>query len=410
MRVLWMKPILPFPPNQGTRRVTLQLLRHLAPHHEVRLFARRLSRSEDAQVDALRLAVPDLEVVAPLAPNRRSLAHRAWYRVCLQRPGAALPPIEAYTALPELRRRFAEECRRFEPELVVVEYWYAASYLEVARGVPRVLFAHDIESRARARATSFHQEPGRRPRWSALEARREGEALGGAPATWFLTDADRDEAVSTFALDPERAGIVPYGLDLDGELAAPGEADPPEDPESVVLFGSYAADFNRDALGFTLREVWPLLQRRRPAARLIVAGGGLPADLAERARAAGAIVRGEVRDVRRLLLEAAVALVPLRYGGGLRIRLLESLALERAVVGTPVGVLGMGPRRDREVTVGETGEELAERIAELLADPERRRKLGAAGRSWVREHHGMSAAAERQRALVLHTASLGGPW
>ncbi len=115
---------------------------------------------------------------------------------------------------------------------------------------------------------------------------------------------------------------------------------------------------------------------------------------------------GEVEDVRALLLSAAVVLVPLRYGGGLRIRLLESLALERAVVGSPVGVLGMGPEAGREVLAEDDAERLAAAVVRALSDPGLRGALGAAGRRWVAAHHGSTAAASAQRELV-RRAKLG---
>ncbi len=404
MRILWMKPILPYPPIQGTRRVTLQLLENLTREHTVRLFARRLAASETAAVRSLTDRVPGLEVAAPLAPNRASTLHRALYRF---RTRAAtrrgMPPVESYTCLPPLLDAFAREADRFHPDLVVVEYWYSAPYLARVPHLPRVLFAHDIEYAARRRAAAFTQDGSRGAQWADLEETREKAALAGAPFTWFLTEADRNEALTVEGVKPGLTGIVPYGLDLDGELAPAGPGDPPEQPERVLLFGSFAADFNRDALDFTLSEVWPEIQRRRPSARLAVAGGGLPPGAARRARERGAEVLGEVADVRSVLLTAAVVLVPLRYGGGLRIRLLESLALARAVVGTPIGVLGLGPGAGEEVLAAEDPAELAGLVVRALGDPALRRELGERGRKWVVRHHDPKAAARSQRELAART-------
>ncbi len=401
MRILWMKPIVPYPPVQGTSRVTLQILANLAAEHRIRLFARRLGRGEEARVAGLREAVPGLEVTAPLAPNRASAVHRALYRWRTRRDARrGVPPVVGYTAPAPLLDAFAREAAAFAPELVVAEYWYAAGYLKRVPGVPAVLFAHDLEYRVRERAGERDRDGARPARWAALETACEKEALAASPFTWFLTDADRAGAVADGLARPGRSAVVPYGVDLDRELAPRGPDDPPEDPDRALLFGSFRADFNRDALAYTLEAVWPALRRLHPRVRLTVAGGGLPPPLARRAREAGAEVRGEVRDVRRLLLEAAVVLVPLRYGGGLRIRLLESLALERAVVGTPVGVLGMGPEAGREVLVGESAEALAGAAARALRDPALRAGLGRAGREWVGAHHGLGVAARIQRELL----------
>ncbi len=289
---------------------------------------------------------------------------------------------------------------------MVVEYWYAAPYLDLVPRVPRVLFAHDIDYAARRRAEGFRRDRSRGGGFGILEEAREKRALARAPFLWFLTEADRTEAVTECRVGGERTEVVPYGIDLERELRTRDGGDPPEDPRGVLFFGSFAADFNRDALAYTLDEVWPAVRARKPRARLVVAGGGLSPGLARRCRESGVEVRGEVRDVRALLLSTAVVLVPLRYGGGLRIRLLESLALERTVVGTPTGVLGMGPRAEREVLAGEDAGELAAQVVRALDDPGLRRDLGAAGRRWVSAHHAVERAAERQREILLQSRRL----
>jgi glycosyltransferase involved in cell wall biosynthesis len=401
MRILWMKPILPYPPTQGTRRVTLQLLQNLAGEHTIRLFARRLRKAERADVAALEREVTGLDVVAPLAPNRTSSLHRAVYRV---RARAAvrrgIPPVETYTALPALVDAFGREAERFRPELVVVEYWYSFPYLERVRGVPAVLFAHDIEYLARERAGLLRRGPQLRVDHSGGGCER--GRLAGAPAVWFLTEGDRAEAVRNAGVSADRSAVIPYGLDLDVALAARRAGDPPEIAERVLFFGSFAADFNRDALEYTLTDLWPRIVQGRPGASLLVAGGGLPPGLARRARDAGAEILGEVEDVRALLLAAAVVLVPLRYGGGLRIRLLESLALERAVVGSPVGVLGMGPEAGREVLTGDDSESLAGAVVRALSDPDLRALAAGAG---GRRGHGRRQP--RVPSGAVHRVALG---
>lgn len=406
MRILWMKPVLPFPPTQGTRRVTLQLLQTLAPRHEIRLFTRLLDPGEREDARRLEAAVPGLAVRAEVAPNRRSMAHRVYYRAAT-RIGAVggVPPVEGYTAPRSLVEAFAEEATRFDPELVVAEYWYASPYLDAVGDRPRVLFAHDVEYRVREGAGDRTRERGRGGGYGALETARERRALAGAPFLWFLTEGDRNAAAQDLDIPRDRSAVMPYGMDLETRFPLRADTDPPEPPATVLLFGSFAADFNRDALVFTLDAVWPELRRLKPDARLVVAGGGLPAGLAERCRTAGATVRGEVDDVREVLLSATVILVPLRFGGGLRIRLLESLALGGTVVGTPVGVLGMGPGAEREVLVGETARELAGQAARAIEEPALRRALGEAGRRWVAEHHGLPRSAARQLELVDETAA-----
>lgn len=401
MRILWMKPILPYPPRQGTSRVTLQLLRNLSGEHVIHLFAPYRGRGEFARARSLEEDVPGLRVRGMLAPNRRSPLHRAWYRLATRsRTEDGIPPIEAYIAMPELRRRFRALAEEIRPELTVVEYWYAAAYLDEVPGAPGVLFAHDLEYLLRSGAGAKARDAVRADRYAAIEIARERAALAAAPSVWFLTDADRDRAAAECGVPPARSAVMPFGIDTETAFAPRRPGDPEETPGTVLFFGSFAADFNRDALAFVLDAIWPELRRRVPAARLRIAGGGLSEPWIRRCREAGAEVLGEVGDVRGLLLASQVLLIPLRFGGGLRIRLLEALALERAVVGTPIGVLGMGPAAGREVLAAESAEDLAGAAARLLLDEDLRRELGGRGRRWVEAARSLPQAAERQRELV----------
>jgi len=408
MRVLWFKPILPFPPNQGTRRVTLQMFQNLCPDHEIHLVTRLVEPGEAERVEALKRAVPGLAVTAVPAANRKSAWHRVYHGI-RTRAGAlaGVPPVEGYTAQPALVRRFRDIATAFRPHVVLAEYWYSKPYLDAVPEIPSILFAHDVEYGVREYAGSRTRDPGRGGVWGRLEIKRERAALAGAHRLWFLTQGDRSRVERDLGVEPARSAVVPYGLDVDVDFAPPGAEDPGEKPGSVLLFGSFAADFNRDALDYTVDEIWPALKRLRPDAVLRVAGGGLDEVAAARCRKAGIRVEGEVADVRKTLLEAAVILIPLRFGGGLRIRLLEALALEKTVVGTPIGVLGMGPEAERHLLVGETAEELAGQTARALEEPGLRNELGRRGRAWVVERHGLAAAARVQK-LRLEEAAEGG--
>ena len=403
MKILWMKPILPFPPDQGTKRVTLQILKNVAAEHEVVLFTRYLAPAEREQARALEQEAPGLRVHGVIAPNRRSLWHRAGYKAWTWlRAWRGIPPVESYTAPPTLVERFRDLVRREAPDLVVAEYWYAQEYLQ-GHDVSTVLFAHDMEFQVRARAGSARRDASRGTRWGALEVARERDALVGASRLWTLTEADREAALG-LGRAAEDTRIMPFGVDTQRAFPARSEKDPRPKTKSVLLFGSFEADFNRDALEFTLDAVFPELLKLQPEALLRVAGGGLDGALQERCRRRGVAVLGRVTDVRAALLDAEVVLIPLRFGGGLRIRLLEALATECAVVGTPIGVLGMGPQAERDVLVGETPRELAGQIARLLEDPGLRRALGARGRATVRSGHDLETCARRQRELIREAA------
>jgi polysaccharide biosynthesis protein PslH len=129
-------------------------------------------------------------------------------------------------------------------------------------------------------------------------------------------------------------------------------------------------------------EGWSEVLRRRPQATLAVAGGGMDPGLQRRLEAVpGVRVLGLMDDLTGLLAGARTVIVPLWVGGGTRLKVLEALAAARPVVGTAVGVEGIGFTPGVQGLVGETPAALAGAVAELLADPARAAALGAAGRA-----------------------------
>jgi glycosyltransferase involved in cell wall biosynthesis len=148
----------------------------------------------------------------------------------------------------------------------------------------------------------------------------------------------------------------------------------------VLFFASPVHAPNRDALAWVATEILPALRRLRPSARVVCAGFpcGLPE--ARAAAAAGAEMPGFVPDLRRELARAAVVLSPLRAGGGVRIKNVETLLEGAPLVTTPRGAEGLGAGSGEAWLVAEDAAGLARACAGLLADPPRAEALGARGR------------------------------
>ena len=143
-----------------------------------------------------------------------------------------------------------------------------------------------------------------------------------------------------------------------------------------------------------------MVRRVRPGARLEVAGDGLPPQLARQVEAAGGLVTGRVDNLTELFQRAAVVMIPLRFGGGLRIRLLEVLAARRAVVATPIGIGDLPGVDGEHWLLGQNPAELAAATIRLLSEPELVRRLGQSGRKLVEGHYSQEHAAAGIRALV----------
>jgi glycosyltransferase involved in cell wall biosynthesis len=205
------------------------------------------------------------------------------------------------------------------------------------------------------------------------------------------------DAAEIRAVAPElsdRVRINPFGIDI------PEEADPGlEEPGTVVFVGGFNHLPNVDAALWLGNEIMPLLRRLRNGIRLIIVGDN--PSVALRALACDdMIVTGRVPSVEPYLDRAAVVLAPVRLGGGMRVKVLEAMAMGKAVVTTPLGAEGLlGPRNALPLAIGETAEEVATATASLLASPEHRRALGTRARAFVTEYHSWSAYAARLEAI-----------
>ncbi len=173
--------------------------------------------------------------------------------------------------------------------------------------------------------------------------------------------------------------VVPNVVDVDEY-----EVSYDEDPSAIIHVGGLDWFPNRDSLEYFIRDIFPLVQRECPSIRLIVAGRNpTPALRAQFSHMPSIEFTGTVPDLRPVIAEAAVSVIPLRIGSGTRMKVLEGGAMGKAMVSTSVGVEGLDFVPGKEILIADTPEQFAASIVELLRDPVRRKRLGEAARQRV---------------------------
>ena len=203
----------------------------------------------------------------------------------------------------------------------------------------------------------------------------ERRAAAAASAVLCVSESD----CRAFAGLGRSVVLTPNGVD-DEFFDAVHRAEPGARPR-VLFFGQLSYEPNALGTSRFLREGWPLLRSLRPNARLRLVGAGAPAALRQLAdRTAGVERVGFVPDLVAELAVADVAVVPLWAGGGTRLKVLEAMAAAAPVVGTGLGVEGIDFESDVHGLIRETPAELAEAVDRLIGDPDRSRRLAAAGR------------------------------
>jgi glycosyltransferase involved in cell wall biosynthesis len=380
-------PLLPDPPVTGGQKRTLRLLEAMerAGLHPHVLTA---DPGEPGAVERLRARGWEVDVMVEPPPG--AIARLGQHASRLPSP-----------LLHQLAGRFAEVASN--AALVQFEHTQSAYYAAPAR-VPSVLSLHNLDS-AVARSSARQR---RRGSLAWLRAHNRAAALRVVERR-MLPLADRVLCVSEQDAEAVlraggRALLAPNGVDDEFFLAPQ-----PDSGERALFFGHFGYEANRMGVERFLAEGWPRVRHLRPGARLVIAGGGMDEALRMRLEAVeGVEVLGLVADLPGVIAAARVVVVPIWEGGGTRLKVLEALAAARPVVGTALGVSGVGFEDRRHGLTGDRPEDLAAALSVLLTDPHRAAAMGAEGRRlaeryrWPEALAGASAlyaqVAARQRA------------
>ena len=417
-RILVVKHLFPYPPIQGTRRVSLALLADLATRHEVVFLCQRERRDEQALIPHIeRLGV---RVVAPLMPNHRSPVARALYKAwnLPLSKWRDIPAVCLYWSNRALRSHLERLQREFAPELTILESWETFLLRSSVHRGRSALLAHDVGYQIVERALHAASDPGARARLhKRLERERqlEREAWTRFDAVFALTEADRD----TIARDLEglagargvsaRPALVRHlPVPVAEEFFRYGRPDAPA--MRIGFLGTFRADFNRDALAHLLDDIWPVVRARLPRATLTIAGNGAgrqsTAALREAASSRDARWLGSVEDLASFFEAIDLLVVPLRFGGGVRIRILEAFAAGVPVIATPVAAAGLPVEPGQHLLIAEGAELLAGQIVRALEHPGETAKLGSEAREWCRRHHSAESLRPGRLAVIDEALSL----
>jgi polysaccharide biosynthesis protein PslH len=187
-----------------------------------------------------------------------------------------------------------------------------------------------------------------------------------------------------------RTAVIPNGADVD--YYQPRTVDPPADGHTVVFFGLLAYAPNVDGLTHFVEKIWPRVVEAHPGARLKIMGAKPPRSLQ---LLAGPRVEltGFVPDLRPHLAAAAAVVVPLRLGGGTRLKIVEAMAMGKAIVSTTLGAEGIEAISGRDLLIEDQPEAFADAVNRLLGDPELAARIGQSARSLAVRRYSWSDAA-----------------
>jgi polysaccharide biosynthesis protein PslH len=195
--------------------------------------------------------------------------------------------------------------------------------------------------------------------------------------TTVVSEVERD-ALIRIGCDPERVKVVPNGV-ARSDLARPCELRLPR----LVYPGAMTYSANHDAVRWFVTGCWPLIRRARPELSFVVTGSTTGVDIRDLAACDGVSFTGHVPDVKGVVARSAACVVPLRLGGGTRLKILEAMALGTPVVSTTKGAEGLAVTPEEDILIGDRPETFASQVIRLLDDPLLAERMARNGRDLV---------------------------
>ena len=380
-RILFLSHLLPYPPDSGAKSRTYNVLKQLRREFDIILlaFSRRNHQADAVAREMSRRHLADIvtEVGVPVPiASEHSLR-----RLLLDhlRSAVGRRPFSGYQFQSkhfesQLRRVLAEEM----PALVHLDSIDLHRYVAtLPKEVPIACTHHDIEphllelraERVRPRLLGSYV------RYQARLIEEVGRTLCprfSANIVMSTLDAERlsDRAPGS------KTVVVPNGVDTDYFSYKAGTGV----PGRVAFVGPTYLFANRDAADHLVNEIWPIVRAKRPSATLQLIGRAPDPAPTDYTRAPGVTVLGHVSDIRPPLQESSCSVVPIRVGGGTRIKILESWAMGKPVVSTSVGCEGLEASDGENIFIRDTPREFADAVLRVLGDAQLQRRLGANGR------------------------------
>lgn len=410
LRILWVKVGGLWPVDTGGRLRSFHTISELSRRHQVTVFTTHHPQ-EDGELLGQHLPRCDVQSM-PFAAIKRN----SWrFPLALLRSWFSLLPVDLhkYRSM-ELRQHVEAALESGEFDLCIADFLSAVPNVPWHTETPVVFFSHNVEymiwRRLCSNDSNFFRKLLLGLEWRKMR-RCEIAACRKAPLTLTVSEDDRrrfiedgrDESLT------QRIHAISTGVDID-YFQPRSDLEPKAN--TLVFTGSMDWHPNEDAMLYFIEEILPLVRQTVPDVQLTIVGRNPSARMRSVAGGAGVTVTGTVADIRQYVADAAVYIVPLRVGGGTRLKIYEALAMGKAVVSTTIGAEGLPLQEGEQILRADSPASFAASVVTLLQDAEGRKYLGDAGRALMEQRFSWASVAadfeSRCRKVVIHQSESRG--
>ncbi len=397
MNILFVTPYLPDPPHSGARRRMHGLITGLARSHAVSILS--LVEPGPQQAEAIAATRAYCTELVTVDDDHYRLTGRQKRLLQLKSMFSPFSYERLFLNRPALQASLDQMIQRQRYDIINIEFPRMALY-HFATDSTLVLDEHNIEYEIRYRTYKVESRLERRL-YNYINYRklRREEHHAWRKVDGCVLTSGRDEQLLRRDVPEIPTTVVPNGVDT--EFFRPSHR--PSEPLTLLFFGALDYHPNVEGLLFFLRSVMPRLRQRYASVTLFVVGPA-PPEAIRRWASADVIITGLVDDVRPYLERARAVIVPLRIGGGTRLKILEAMAMGKAVVSTTIGAEGIDVADGEDILLADTDEAFANQVSRLLDDAALASRLGSAARrlvencyDWRTSAHKLESFYERLR-------------
>ena len=372
MRILWVKADKLLPVHSGGNIRTYHVLRYLSLQHELMFYSYYGGQSDRDYERELQQQFPGAVAVYTGKHERSGLGRGLDYLLHL--PDAAPYSVSRF-GQSIVQHQLRDWFSRREFDMAVCDFLDAAVNFPKHFEIASLLFQHNVESEIWRRHAETASNAARKAIYG-LEYRRmlryEQSAL--RKFDHVIAVSENDRALMARWVAPKNITVVPTGVDLAQYSPDPNAS---ETAPLVTFVGAMDWEPNMDGVEYFCGEIWPVIRAEVPEARFRIVGRN-PGRRVQRWASGTVEVTGQVSSVVEHLRQSAVVIVPLRIGGGTRLKIYEAMATAKPVVSTTVGAEGLDVKHGRDIILADDVRSFSQAVVMLLRDADLRRRYGRA--------------------------------